>query len=59
VTIRSAKCRDDIWVVNYGTSNRGNKAAGRQRERRPKLALVQVPVHANCIGQVEIYFSAI
>jgi hypothetical protein len=45
--------------VNYGTSNRGNKAAGRQRERRPKLALVQVPVHANCIGQVEIYFSAI
>ena len=48
-----------FWVVDNGSSHRGNKSVERLRKRWPNLVLVHVPVHASWLNQVEIYFSVI
>jgi hypothetical protein len=48
-----------FWIVDNGSSHRGQKAI-RQLERRwPNLVLVHLPVHASSLNQIEIYFSIV
>jgi hypothetical protein len=48
-----------FWVVDNGSSHRGEAARGRLRESYPRAVLVHTPVHASWLNQVEIYFSII
>ena len=52
-----ASARRVFWVVDNGSSHRGQRAVDRMRQRWPKAHLVQLPVHASWLNQVEIYFS--
>jgi hypothetical protein len=48
-----------FWVVDNGSSHRGQAAVGRLRKAHRKAVLVHTPVHASWLNQVEIYFSII
>ena len=48
-----------FWVVDNGSSHRGQAAADRLAEQFPNAAMVHTPVHASWLNQVEIYFSII
>ena len=54
-----ASARRVFWVVDNGSSHRGNAACARMTKRWPNALLVQLPVHASWLNQVEIYFSVI
>ena len=46
-----------FWIVDNGSSHRGEKAAKRLRQRWPHVILVSLPTHASWLNQIEIYFS--
>jgi DDE superfamily endonuclease len=48
-----------FWVVDNGSSHRGQAAISRLRKAYRKAILVHTPVHASWLNQVEIYFSII
>jgi hypothetical protein len=48
-----------FWVVDNGSSHRGQAAARRLQGAWPTLRLVHLPVHASWLNQVEVYFSVI
>lgn len=48
-----------FWVVDNGSSHRGQSAVIRLRNAYRKAILVHTPVHASWLNQVEIYFSII
>jgi len=48
-----------FWVVDNGSSHRGQRAIQRLRKRYRKAILVHTPVHASWLNQVEVYFSII
>jgi DDE superfamily endonuclease len=48
-----------FWIVDNGSSHRGQRAVDRLRDRWPNARLIQLPVHASWLNQVEIYFSVI
>jgi hypothetical protein len=48
-----------FWIVDNGSSHRGQAAADRLRQLYPNLVLVHLPVHASWLNQVEIYFSIV
>jgi hypothetical protein len=48
-----------FWVVDNGSSHRGQRSAQRLRARWPSLVLVHLPNHASWLNQIEIYFSII
>jgi hypothetical protein len=48
-----------FWIVDNGSSHRGQKACRRLQQRYPNLVLVHLPVHASWLNQVEIYFSVV
>ena len=48
-----------FWVVDNGSSHRGQAAIRRLRKAYRKAVLVHTPVHASWLNQVEIYFSII
>ena len=48
-----------FWVVDNGSSHRGQRSVARLARRWKNLHLVHVPVHASWLNQVEIYFSVI
>ncbi len=48
-----------FWVVDNGSSHRGEPACARLRARWPHLVLVHTPIHASWLNQIEIYFSII
>lgn len=54
-----ASARRVFWVVDNGTSHRGQVAADRLAALWPNLVLVHLPVHASWLNQVEIYFSVV
>jgi hypothetical protein len=54
-----ASARRVFWVVDNGSSHRGQAAARRLTADWPNAILVPLPVHASCLNQVEIYFSVI
>lgn len=48
-----------FWVVDNGSSHRGQAAIDRLAKRYPNAVMVHTPVHASWLNQVEIYFSII
>ena len=48
-----------FWIVDNGSSHRGQASIDRLQKRYPKLVLVHLPVHASWLNQIEIYFSII
>ena len=48
-----------FWIVDNGSSHRGEKAAQRLQARYPNLILVHLPTHASWLNQIEIYFSIV
>jgi hypothetical protein len=54
-----ASARRVFWVVDNGSSHRGQKAIDRLERRWPNLVLVHLPVHASWLNQIEIYYSIV
>ncbi|MGW2378266.1 IS630 family transposase [Kitasatospora sp. NPDC001683] len=54
-----ASARRVFWVVDNGSSHRGQKAADRLAAAFPNAVMVHTPVHASWLNQVEIYFSVV
>jgi len=48
-----------FWVVDNGSSHRGQAAVRRLATAYPNLIVVHTPVHASWLNQVEIYFSIV
>jgi hypothetical protein len=48
-----------FWVVDNGSSHRGQASSDRLADRWPNLRLIHLPVHASRLNQVEIYFSVV
>jgi hypothetical protein len=48
-----------FWVVDNGSSHRGEAAVNRMRKAYQNAILVHTPVHASWLNQVEIYFSLV
>ena len=48
-----------FWIVDNGSSHRGEQAARRLQARYPNLILVHLPTHASWLNQVEVYFSIV
>lgn len=48
-----------FWIVDNGSSHRGQRAIQRLHKRYRKAFLVHTPLHASWLNQVEIYFSII
>ena len=48
-----------FWVVDNGSSHRGQTAARRLQDAWPTSRLIHLPIHASWLNQVEIYFSVI
>jgi len=46
-----------FWVVDNGSSHRGDASARRVSRAYPHAILVHLPVHASWLNQVEVYFS--
>ncbi len=46
-----------FWVLDNGSSHRGQAAVTRLTEAYPQLVPVHLPIHASWLNQVEIYFS--
>jgi DDE superfamily endonuclease len=46
-----------FWVVDNGSSHRGEASAKRMSRADPNAILVHLPVHASWLNQVEVYFS--
>ena len=54
-----ASARRVFWVVDNGSSHRGQASVDRMREAWPTAQLVHLPVHASWLNQIEIYFSIV
>jgi hypothetical protein len=48
-----------FWIVDNGSSHRGQRAAEELQARHPRVVIVHTPVHASWLNQIEIYFSII
>ena len=48
-----------FWVVDNGSSHRGQASVERLEGKWPNLKLVHLPVHASWLNQIEIYFSVV
>ena len=48
-----------FWIVDNGSSHRGQRAVDRARKQWPNIRLVHTPVHASWLNQIEIYFSIV
>lgn len=54
-----ASAKRVFWVVDNGSSHRGQSAIDRLAQRYPNAVMVHTPVHASWLNQVEIFFSII
>jgi hypothetical protein len=48
-----------FWIVDNGSSHRGEASKKRLRQVDARIIVVHTPVHASWLNQVEIYFSII
>jgi DDE superfamily endonuclease len=48
-----------FWIVDNGSSHRGQPSIDRLQSRWPTLRLIHLPIHASWLDQVEIYFSVV
>jgi hypothetical protein len=54
-----ASARRVFWIVDNGSSHRGQASIDRLEGRWPNLILVHLPTHASWLNQIEIYFSIV
>jgi hypothetical protein len=54
-----ASARRVFWIVDNGSSHRGQAAARRLEGAWSTLRLIHLPVHASWLDQCEIYFSIV
>jgi DDE superfamily endonuclease len=54
-----SKARRVFWIVDNGSSHRGQVAAERLQTEWPNLVLVHLPFYASWLNQIEIVFSVI
>ncbi len=52
-----ASARRVFWIVDNGSSHRGQASIDRMRAAHPTATLVHLPVHASWLNQVEVFFS--
>ena len=48
-----------FWIVDNGSSHRGQAATDRLTARYPNTVMIHTPVHASWLNQVEIFFSIV
>jgi hypothetical protein len=48
-----------FWIMDNGSSHRGERCDARLKARWPSLVAVHTPVHASWLNQVEVYFSVV
>jgi hypothetical protein len=48
-----------FWIVDNGSSHRGESASRRLHEWSPNTTMIHTPCHASWLNQVEIYFSVL
>ena len=48
-----------FWVMDNGSSHRGDASVPRLTQAHPRLVPVHGPVHASWLNQIEIYFSIV
>jgi transposase len=48
-----------FWIVDNGSSHRGQASINRLRKAWPTATLIHTPVHASWLNQCEIYFSVV
>jgi hypothetical protein len=53
-----ASARRVVWIVDNGSTHRGQASIDRLQGRWPNLILVHLPTHAR-LNQIEIYFSIV
>jgi len=46
-----------FWIVDNGSSHRGERATEELRVRHPRIVVIHTPVHASWLNQIEQYFS--
>jgi hypothetical protein len=46
-----------FWVVDKGSSHRGEASVRRQKKAYANAILVHTPVHASWLNQIEVYFA--
>ena len=54
-----ASARRVYWVVDNGSSHRGQRSVERMAAAWPNAVLVHLPVHASWLNQIEVVFSVI
>lgn len=54
-----SEARRVFWIVDNGSSHRGERAVQRLRSKYSRLVLVHGPIHASWLNQIEIYFSIV
>lgn len=54
-----ASAKRVFWVVDNGSSHRGQAAVDRLARRFPNAIMVHTPTHASWLNQIEIYFSIV
>ena len=48
-----------FWIVDNGSSHRGERSVKRLEGAWPNLVLIHLPTHASWLNQIEIYFSVV
>ncbi len=56
---RYKDARRVFWIMDNGSSHRGERSVQRLREQFPQLVPVDGPIHASWLNQIEIYFSIV
>jgi hypothetical protein len=54
-----ASAKRVLWIVDNGSSHRGQAAIDRLAMRFPNAVMVHTPVHASWLNQIEVYFSVV
>jgi len=54
-----ASAKRVFWIVDNGSSHRGQAAIDRLAQRFPNAVMVHTPIHASWLNQIEIYFSIV
>ena len=54
-----ASAKRVFWVVDNGSSHRGQAAIDRPAARFPNAVMVHTPTHASWLNQIEVYFSVV
>jgi transposase len=52
-----ASAKTVFWIVDNGSSHAGKTSIARMRDAYPNARLIQLPVHASWLNQIELFFS--